>query len=240
MNKYKQLTKTIIKLGVIAAIIIAVFVGIYIGISTYADGISENRKKVESQYTQDQGLLADLRKQMDMSGEAEKRYIAIQSDRTNQDFAATMDGPDGLNAFLRDAKTRYHFDKLTIKPVKEVPSDKPELSNFPYNVVLRPHLVIQFQAVSDTHVFSFIDDLYRAAPGFIRIDKVELKRIADLSDTSLTQLQSGTSPILVTASIEFTWIRITPKETKDAKGGVAGTAATPAALAPPPPAPTAP
>ena len=216
MNKYKQLTTKVAKRGAVAAVIIAVFVGVYVGISMYADTVSAERKKTEDQYTQDRGLLADLRNQMNKSGEAEKRYISIQADRTNPDFSATMDGPGGLNDFLRDAKTRYHFDKLTIKPVKEVPSDKSELVNFPFNVLLRPHLVIQFQAVSDVHVFSFMDDLRRAVPGFIRIDKMELKRTADMTEAAIAQLQSGASPILVNATIEFTWIRITPKDAKPA------------------------
>ena len=221
MNKYRQLTVKVAKMGAVAAVIIAVFVGIYIGISMYAETVSAERSKNENDYTKDRGLLADLRSQLNKSGEAEKRYLGIQADRTNPDFSATMDGDGGLNNFLRDAKTRYHFDKLTIKPVKEVVSDKPELSNFPFNVILRPHLVIQFQAISDVHVFSFIDDLRRAAPGFVRIDKIELKRTSDLVDSTIAQMQSGASPILVSATIEFTWIRITPKDAKDAKAAAA-------------------
>ncbi len=217
MNKYKQLTKKIARTGITAGAIVGAIAAVYVGVTMYAGSVSEERKKYEDQYTQDRGLLADLQSQMTKSGEAEKRYIAIQADRTNPDFEATMDGPGGLNDFLRDAKTRYHFDKLTIKPVKEVLSDKRELANIQYNVLLRPHLVIQFQAVSDVHVFSFIDDLRRAAPGYVHIDKVELKRTADINDSAVQQMQAGSSPILVNALIEFTWIRITPKESKDAK-----------------------
>jgi hypothetical protein len=216
MNKYKQLMARLMKVGIIAAAVVALFAGLYVGVSMYADSVSADRKKYENEYTRDRGLLADLRSQMDKSGEAEKRYLAIQADRTNPDLAATMDGPGGLNEFLRDAKMRYHFDKLTIKPVKEVATDKSELVNFPFNILLRPHLIIQFSAVSDVHVFSFIDDLRRAAPGFVRIDRVEMKRNADITDAAITQMQSGQSPILVNATIEFTWIRITPKDVKAA------------------------
>ena len=226
MNKYKQLMKKLTKTGILVGIIIAVFVALYVGVSMYADSISEERKKYENQYTQDRGLLADLTSQMNKSGEAEKRYLTIQADRTNPDFSATIDGPGGLNDFLRDAKTRYHFDKLTIKPVKEAPSGKSELVNFPFNVLIRPHLVIQFQAVSDVHVFSFLDDLRRAAPGFVVINKMELKRTADMTDNAVTQMQGGATPILVNAMIEFTWIRLTPKESK--KAGAAGASGAPA------------
>lgn len=231
MNKYKQLTSKLVRLGIIAAVIIAVFIGLYVGLSMYADSVSAERKKYENQYTQDRGLLADLRSQMAKSGEAEKRYLEIQADRSNPDFAATMDGPAGLNDFLREAKTRYHLDKLTIKPVKEVVSDKSELANFPFNVLMRPHLVIQFLAVSDVHVFSFLDDLRRASPGFVRIDKVEIKRSADMTDAALTQMQGGASPLLVTATVEFTWIRIMPKDVK-APAATGGADAAPASGAP--------
>jgi hypothetical protein len=73
---------------------------------------------------------------------------------------------------------------------------------------------IDFQAVSDMHVFSFLEELRAAAPGLIRIDMVSLKRTADMLDASISQIASGSTPLLVDVKVEFTWIGIAPKEKK--------------------------
>jgi hypothetical protein len=175
-------------------------------------------------------LLANLRGQMDKSGEAEKRYVLIQESRSNQNFSAELDGEGGLKNFLTAAKTQFVFSenpKPTLKTAKPALSDKPELSNLNYNIFLLPRMEFKFQAASDMHVFSFIDDLRRAAPGLVRIDKVELKRTSDMTPAIITQAQTGPMPTLVDATIEFTWIRIVPKDKKDVK----------AATTPPSPAP---
>ena len=230
MNKYKQLTKKIAKTAIIAAIIVAGVGAIYFGISLYSDSVNKQRKEYEAKLNTDDALLANLNGQMAKSGEAEKRYISIQESRSNYDFSAELDGEGGLKNFLTAAKTRYVFSenpKPTLKSVKPKLSDKPELSNLNYDIFLLPRMEFKFNAASDMHVFSFIDDLRRAAPGLIHIDKVELKRSGDMTPGIISQAQTGPMPTLVDATIEFTWIRIVPKDKKDVKAGASSPSPVP-------------
>ncbi|MFZ4541186.1 MAG: hypothetical protein ACOYNL_05155 [Rickettsiales bacterium] len=233
MNKQKQLSKKLVKLAITIAVAIAITGGLFVGATMYADDIAKQKSDAESAYTTDNTLLNNLRTQMDTSGEAEKRFTALQEDHLNQNFSVNLEGTDGLNEFLREAKEHYHFAKLSMKPVKEVPSDKPALANFAHSVLVRPRLTLQIQAASDTHIFSFMEDLRRNAPGLVRIDKLELKRSAEMTDDVVTRISGGATPLLVDAKIEFTWIRIVPKEKKDDKAATAGGAPpVPAAPAP--------
>ena len=224
MSKYQELTKRTVKSAIVASAIVGAFAIVYIGLSMYADRIAQQKTDAANLYNQDSGLVTTLRNQLDKSGEAQKRYAVLQADRNSQDFSGNI---EGLKEFLRNSKTRYHFDKVNFKPQKEVASDKPELANFNYNIMLQPRVSVQFLAVSDVHVFSFLDDLRRSAPGLIRIDSLKLKRTAELSDATLVQMGTGSIPLLVDATVEFTWIHITPKDTKDSKNIVATSPAAP-------------
>lgn len=228
MNKYKQLTKKIAKIAITAAVVVIGIGAVYMGISIYADSVNKQLKDFEQKVSGDNSTLANLRSQMDKSGEAEKRFIAIQTEHVNPDFGAGRYDKGGLVDFLTAASARYNFTLPTtnLKQVKEVPSDKQELLNFPNNEVLvSPHIELKFKAASDVHVFSFLDEMRRSAPGIVRIEKLEMKRSSDLNDSSIATMQAGSTPTLVEVTLEFTWIRIIPKAEK--KAGTPGAATPP-------------
>lgn len=214
MNKYQQLIRQTVSYAVKAGVLVAGVGIIYSAISLYADSVAGQKTGLEGKLAQDSALLANLRSQMDKSGEAEKRFVELQGNRTTDELVANF---EGLQIFLRNAAARYRLSDTQITLAKEVPTDKPELKNFTYDVLLRPRLGLTFKAISDAHVFSFIHDLEHAAPGLIRIDKVELKRasrLADMTDNTISKLKQGTSELLVEGSIELTWIRFAPRENK--------------------------
>ncbi len=214
MNKYKQLTKLAAKTGISAAILVAICGAFYVGVSMYAENVAKQKSEVEKTVNADSDTLRNLQDQMNKSGEAEKRYAALQEKRETQLYASSI---DEFFRFLSQAKTRYLIENLvrTVKPPKETPSDKEELKHFKnYDVMVRP-LKFQFNAVSDVHVFSFLEDIQASAPGMIRIDSLTLKRVSDMSEVSYTNLTSGSNPLLVDAKLEITWITVVPKEQKE-------------------------
>ena len=135
----------------------------------------------------------------------------------NVDYTANN---EGIKNWLRNAKNAYRFSndfKLSITPEK--PSDKTELNGLAYDVTMRPEMKIEFQAISDMHVFSFLKDFIKQAPGVVRIDSISLKRKGDMNNAVISQLTAGQAVFMVDASIKFSWIGITPKEAKpDTKG----------------------
>lgn len=225
MNKFKQLTKRTVKQGVIAAIIVATVGGVFGGVSYYADTIAKAKSDAESKLSSDKGTLSNLKTQMDKSGEAEKRFAAIQQEHQSTEFYSNLDGIKGC---LSASRGRYHLGTDTkFEKGTEAPSDRSELSSLNYNILVRSRMKLTFSALTDMHVFSFLQDLKTTCPGLIRVDSLKLSRKGELDDLTISQIRNGTTPLLVSAEVQLSWIGIMKKESKDPKS------ATP----PTPPAP---
>lgn len=219
MNKYQQLTKSTITIAVKAAVALVISGGIFAAAAFYEGSVLTKKNEAEAKLKQDDGLLSNLRSQMDQSGEAENKFSALRGGREAADFSASF---EDLQNFLRITKDRYRIS-ADLKITKDEPTDKAELKNFPYDVLLRRNLELKVQAISDAHIFSFIHDLEQSAPGLIRIDKLEIKRAAptaDLTDQTINTLKTGATPLLVDATIVMTWIHFEPK--KSANTNAAG------------------
>lgn len=211
MNKYQLLTKQIIRHAIRAGVLLAITGGIYFAASSYEDSVIKQKAAAEAKFTQEDSLLTNLRGQMDKSGEAEKKFIELQGTRSTEDFSASF---DVFQSFLIKTKDRYRIS-AEIKLAKEEPTNKAELKNFTYDIFVRENLELTVKAISDAHLFSFINDLQTNAPGLVRINKFELKRsstAADLGDESINKLKTGTYPLLVEGTINLTWIRLAPKQ----------------------------
>ena len=82
---------------------------------------------------------------------------------------------------------------------------------------------VEFQAVSDVHAFSMIQDLIMESPGLFRVMGIELKRKGDLDDNTLRGMRAvgGGMPTLVEVTIDLRWVGVShsEKKPKDAKAG---------------------
>lgn len=186
------------------------------------------KTEAESQFTQNDGLLTSLKSQMDKSDQAQQKFYELQGERTTEDFSATI---EAFKTYLTDAGARHRIEKIGFKNAKEQLTEKADLKNFAYDVMVRDNIEITFSAISDVHVFSLISDLQKKAPGLVLIKKVEIKRAnkaLDLSEAEIAKLKTGAASLLVEGTITMTWIRFIPKETKT------NGAASPAPAAPAP------
>lgn len=208
MNKLKRLQK---KLGMTAAICIAVLVvtgGIMAVTGSLASGASERKATAESGRSQDQAQLDTMKQQLEKAGDAEKRFITIQLEHPNQDFSTNS---EALKDWLRSAKDQYRFaDSFKLTLALEKKSEKPEFANMGFDVIVREPMKLELDAISDMHVFSFLDQFQRDPPGFVRITKVELLRKNDMNATSYRQMLTGLNADFVSAKVEFSWIGVQP------------------------------
>jgi hypothetical protein len=225
MNKQRILKQKATKTAIKGAAVVAVMTGVYFGVTMFAEGSAKNKTDAESQANRSQTLLSDLKSQVDKSGEAEKRFAEIQTARglevlSTADIGTYYDGSfERFRKTLTDTISRHRLaDSKLSGSLKEEKTTRPELANFDYEIFLRPKLKIEFSAISDVHVFSFIDDLKRNAPGLIRIDSVTMERLSDLSDATMVALQSGETPLAVKAAVEFTLFTLDEKKTEPAEG----------------------
>jgi hypothetical protein len=220
MNKYWALQKKMMVNAGVSAASLAVFGGIYFAVEGYASSKLEATAAAESALNADKAKITGFETQIRNSGAAEERFLEIKRSRVNQNFTADT---EATTNWLRAAKQQYRFSsgfKLTVPP--EEPTKEADLKSMNYAITLRPETKMDFEAISDVHVFSFLDNFIQQTPGIIRIDKLEVKRKADLDATSISQMQGGFAPYLASATVEFTWISIGSKDSKAAASGATG------------------
>lgn len=219
MSKLKTLRQHVIKYVAKLFGVLALCVGAYIAAGSFADSSQEAKTKAEAEVNQLRAQLANMTSQIDKSGKAEKRFFEIASARKNNDYVANS---DTLKEWLREAKDSFRFAsdfKLTLAPLANV--DKPEFAGLNYDVTLRDPMRIELHAMSDMHVFSFMQELLHASPGMVRITKWSIKREKDLDAAALTSMSSGQIIDMVEATIEFQWIGVDVKKANPAAAGVA-------------------
>ncbi len=225
MNKMKQLIRQLVTTAIITLVVVGLAAGAMVFTGGFADSAAEKKSKADSQLSADTTQLNSVRQQLDRSGEAEKRFVDIQLNRTSTDYSNNI---DKLKDWMRDAKGRYRFAnnfKLNLPPEKA--AEKPELAGLDYSINVRNDIVIELEAISDLHVFSFIEDLQKSAPGVARITELSVERRGDLQPQTYLQMTGGMAPYLVTAKLKFNWVGVNPKEKpEDATAKSAGAPAS--------------
>lgn len=214
MNKLKQLRRKLVRDVGVTFGIVAAFAGLLFLTDILATNAQQKKNTAVSQLGQDRTQLANLNNQFSKSGTAEKRFIDIALAHNSKDYSASSDAMKNL---LRKAKEKYRFAtnfKLTLAAEKN--AERPEFSGLNYDVAVREPMRIDLEAISDLHVFSFIDYLVRNAPGLVRITKLDIKRKGDMDATALSKMNAGDAPALVEASMEFTWVGVSPKKQQQA------------------------
>lgn len=209
MNKQKRLLKKLIRQGIISAAIIAGFGGLYAFTYSMLESSISEKSAADKALSQDQSKVTQLSNQLEKSNIAEKRFMETQSDRSNFDYSANT---NTLKDWLKDAIIKYRLSpnfKLSLTADQKV--DNKDLTSTNYEAIEHPDMRFEFNAISDAHVFSFIDELQHAVPGFVIIDNLTLKRLGDVDKNTITLVRSGATPYMIEARISFNWVGLDEK-----------------------------
>lgn len=221
MNKAKQMEKKLVKLAAVAAGIIVFSAGAMIVTGGMATDAEQRKSAAESARNQGNAQVSNIRSQIEKSGDAEKRFLDIALKHSSEDYSANT---DALKEWLREMKEKYRFsDNFKLTLALDKASDRPEFSALNFNVTVREPMKLEFGAISDMHVFSFVRQLEQDMPGMVRLTKFEVKRKYDMNVSSFRDMAGGGATEYVDALVEFTWIGIEPKlEEKDAAAAAPG------------------
>lgn len=216
----KQVTREsgIIAGGVVIAFVLSMVTG------GLAEDATNNMNMAQSRYNQAVSQLGMMRGQIAKSADAEKRYVEIMVGRDNEEF---LNDTENLKNLLKTMKDQYRFsDSMRLTISSDAVSNKPDYTPLNYKVIVRDDMEVNLAAISDVHVFSFMQDMDRRLPGLLRIKNFRLTRKAVMNMDSLTQMSTGGKPELVDATLKFTWITLedkNPPKTEEAGAAAAGT-----------------
>jgi hypothetical protein len=209
MNKLQRLKKTLIREAVKLALAVFILMIILFVVNYLQQGVLERKTDVESLLNQDRAQLALMQSQIAAAGEALQRFDALKLKAEDKNFA---DNTEALKASLRQLKTQFRFSnamRLTITGARV--SQQADLQALNYKVLVREDMELVIAAMSDVHVYSFLDQWLKEVPGIILVTDFKLNRRAPMSLESLAQMKSGSVPELVDGAIRFTWITLENK-----------------------------
>jgi hypothetical protein len=203
------LIQSLIRKTLISAVIIGAFAGIYFFTDSLLEQSVKEKTAAEQVLSQNQSQANSLADQLQKSNVAEKRFLETQSTRTNFDFSANN---AGLKEWLRSAIMHYRFsNNFKLSLTAEKPAEAKDLSTKTHQAVEHRDMRIELNAISDAHVFSFLDDMSHSAPGFIVLENISLKRTGDIDKSTITSIRAGSAPQIVEAKIVFNWIGLNEK-----------------------------
>lgn len=212
MNKYQQLMKALIKLLAICFAVVAAFTAVYFVTDDMLSTSETEKNDADAALTRDRGEIANLTNELEKSGLAEKRFNETQQGRGTLDYSANT---DALKDWLRQAKNKYRLsNNLKLSLTSEKLSDNKELGGQNYSVFEHPEMKLDFNAISDMHIYSFLEEMTRNTPGLMRIDSITMKRIGDLDQNQLNQIRNGAAPYLIETHVQFQWITLKDKRSK--------------------------
>lgn len=108
-----------------------------------------------------------------------------------------------LQPTLQSLKVRYRLAVLDISLTNVAPlisTQEQKGYDTHFNTV-----TLTFGGLSDELLLSFVQELFETLPGYMRVEKMELKREAEITPAILGQIKNSSIPLLVNGSVVFTW-----------------------------------
>ncbi len=207
MQKYRKLKKSILKEGAIALAIIAVLAGI----TYFVTGEIESEEREQRQL---KGNIRSLANQID---ELERKHGIVNSSITEfrrlkgrQERGAFSINREQARDIFDTLRKKYRISNLsmTVTP-KDAMSGK-DIER-PTAQITFSEAILEFDAMSDLHVFSFINDAQQTLPGFLKITDFNINRQRKITNEVYVSVSRGEEPRMVSARVNFLWLGIEDK-----------------------------
>lgn len=220
--KMQAIQRKLVIEGGIAVTAVAVFLGIFMGVSAWSKGAVSGKTEVEGRSGQQQGEINTLRSKIDNADSSQKTYAKIVEKRGNDNFVVDNDKVrETLESLI--ARHRVSIEgKFEYSPEEKLAL--PELANLTTGFTIRRDATLKFEAISDIHVYSFLNALANKLPGVVNFKSLIVKREKPLNSVALSQLSLGKEAYLVQASVIFDWYAVVP--------AAGGASASPAPVVP--------
>lgn len=202
MKKLLTERKRLIADGVKAAIGVGICIGVYAGASMWSSSALQGKTTVENQVAQQRAEIANLNTKINNAESSQKIYVRVQESRKNENFSIDN---EQVREVLQKLIKQYRLsvrDKLEYSAERKV---TPSGIEFTTPMVVRQDTKLSVSAISDLHVYGFVQALSQELPGIIRFTKFKVIRKNPLNDAALAQLALGKAVYTVEAEMSFDW-----------------------------------
>lgn len=110
---------------------------------------------------------------------------------------------DSIKKIFDDYKKQYKLSEATLD--LSTPTELTDMYKTDTTVVVSSNVSVKFKVISDEYALSFVDAVMNNLPGYVKLEKLSLTRIGEITDETLLRVSRGEIPELVTGEITFQW-----------------------------------
>lgn len=202
MKKLQAERKRLIVGGIKVAIGVGVCVGAYVGASMWSSSALQGKTDAESRVSQQRAEIANLNTKINTAESSQKVYVQVVDARKNENFSIQNEQVrDVLQKLIRQYRLSVR-DKLEYSAERKVTPSGLTIST---PMVVRQDTRLSVSAISDLHVYGFVQALSQELPGIIRFTKFKVTRKGPIDENMLQQLALGKAVYTVDAEMTFDW-----------------------------------
>lgn len=197
--KFGSLKRFLILRAAIYCSILLFAIVLYLVLSISHDSAVAEHKKINREIAGLNGRLATVNKEITEFAAANTLWEELSNKEKAQAGLRLNEAEDIFKAL----EEQYRLADVSLDLSK--PKELQDQYKTRTTVVVTSDITVSFSAISDLHVFSFIQDLIAKLPGYTKIQSLSMSRGANLSADMIENARFGDYPRLVNVKLSLLW-----------------------------------
>ena len=207
MQKLRRLKKKLIKEASIFVALIVVLTGVTFFLQDEISTEEQQQRTLRSDIQTLDAQITELERKHGIVNDSIIEYNRLKARLGRGDFKIDRDQATDIFDTLRK-KYRISNLSMTVTPKDVMRSTDLER---PTAEVTVSEASLEFDAMSDVHVFSFLYDAMQTLPGFLRVTRFKINRQRLITPDVYVSVSKGEVPRMVSAEVGLMWLGIDTK-----------------------------
>ncbi|MFP4312908.1 MAG: hypothetical protein ACLFR0_01165 [Alphaproteobacteria bacterium] len=158
-----------------------------------------NLRTAKSQEQQVRSDISDLQLEFDQLEEQRDAFRALQADG----FFSNQSRRQVEDVFLQAKQASGILTAtVNVRPGEVIEDEDAAKAGY---VLLKSPISIRFEGIDDTDVYIYLDYLEKNFPGYLSVEDIYIRRVANVNDTILRAIAGGSKPAMVDGRLELNW-----------------------------------
>ena len=156
-------------------------------------------RSLKSKESQTRSDITNLQMEFDQLEDQQAEFDTLKNDG----FFSNQSRRDAQAVFLKAEKESGVLEAtVSVKPGEIVEDEEAKKAEY---VLLESEVNVALKGIDDRDVYVYLDKLQDNFPGHLSVEKVTMRRLANVSETILRAIAGGQKPPLVEARISLLW-----------------------------------
>lgn len=210
MNKNSILLKRLTRVGGLSLLVICGSAIFYSMVSSAVEEQATELARARTQLSFKQTEVNTFTNQLENTKDAQSQFSKYLLTRSNTEFSVNVEAVKALLNRLRD-QLRLGQD-LRLSLSTETQMTETNLAALPHTIMWREGTKLTFTALTDMHIYTFVDAMSKEMPGIVQITGLKVNRKGEgLDPRNLAIIGGGGRPDLAEGELTFNWYDIQKK-----------------------------